>query len=119
MGTIARTLVASLALGTSLVVASPALASPPPGPGSFGAGTPAPEPEPTPQPQAADDLVAEPDAPAGPTVSLAGTGIDEGDALELTGIIFEGALSAPCAGPVVLTPPRPNLGPEPWRDEPA
>jgi len=28
-------------------------------------------------------------------------------------------LGPEAAGPVVLTPPRPNLGPEPWRDEPA
>lgn len=28
-------------------------------------------------------------------------------------------LQPEAAGPAVLTPPRPNLGPEPWRDEPA
>lgn len=103
MGTTARTLVASLALGVTLVTATPAFASPPPGPSTIAVApaTP-PEPEPAPQP-AADDLVAEPDAPTAPTVSLGGAAIEEGDALALTGIIFQGSISAPCPGPVTLT----------------
>lgn len=103
MGTTARTLVASLAFGVTLVTAAPAFASPPPGPSAIAvAPTSPPEPGPAPQP-AADDLVAEPDTPTAPTVSLGGAAIEEGDDLALTGIIFQGSISAPCPGPVTLT----------------
>jgi|GEM_PF-4985579 hypothetical protein len=117
MGTAARTLVASLAFAATLVTAAPALAAPPPGPATFGVTTTtSPEPEPAPQP-AADDLMAEPDAPAAPTVSLGAAAIQEGDDLQLTGIIFEGSISAPCPAPVTLTYDIVGWNPNPAGDD--